>query len=544
MKQRVVFILVFLISVLAVSAQTHYWIAFSDKNNNSHSLAAPEDYLSERAIQRRAQQNIPIDSLDLPVNQNYIDSVLTLDVTLVHATKWLNGITVKTTLEGLEDTLMNWSFVRYVQKTKPGPVVKSASRKFEDEAVLNEVPIDTSLYGESVHQVSMLKGQFLHEKGYKGKGLVIAVLDAGFYKADEYPAFDTLWTDDRILGTRDFVNPASDIFSTHYHGMSVLSCMGGNIPGQLIGTAPDASYWLLRSEDALSEYIIEEDNWVVAAEFADSVGADVINSSLGYYTFDDPSTSHQYADMDGRTTRVTRAANIAASKGMLVFASAGNERDNSWFRIIAPSDGEKVIGVGAVGADLVPAYFTSAGPAADGAVKPNVAAMGYRAIAQMSSGSVGQINGTSFSSPILAGMATSLWQMFPEKTSAEIKEAIEMSASKYSSPDTLIGYGIPDMQVAAGLLGYQSVNPDHLTGNWKVYPNPVKDRMLIQTDITSHEIFRIQLISADGIAVKNWERTAFRTIEIDDLDGISNGIYFVRITTKSQSESIKISKLD
>ncbi len=542
MKQRTALILFFLLSAVTVSAQNYFWIGFTDKNGTAYSLDAPEDYLSQRAIERRASQNIPIDSLDLPVNQTYIDSVLTLGVNLVHASKWLNGITIATSYENL-DFLKDWSFVEEVQLTKLGVQTKSLVNKFEAESYPLE-PIDTSYYGESVYQVGMLGGQFLHDRGYKGQGLQIAVLDAGFYAADYLPAFDSLWANNQILGTRDFVNPESDFFSTATHGMSVLSCMGGNIPGQLIGTAPHASYWLLRSEDDASEYIIEEDNWVAAAEFADSVGADVINSSLGYYTFDDPSTNHTYADMDGRTTRVTRGANIAASKGMLVFVSAGNERNDPWFRIIAPSDGEKVIGVGAVDRNLVPAYFSSAGPAYDGKIKPNVAALGYQTVLQISGGPVSYSYGTSFSSPVMAGMATSLWQMFPEKTAVEMKEAIEMSASQYTSPDSLVGYGIPNMELAAELLGYQNIIEPERESNWKVYPNPVRNRMMIQTDIAVNETINIQLISMDGHVLKHWQRKAVQKIEIDDLEGISEGIFIVRITGENSSESVKISKID
>lgn len=542
MKQRAAFILFFLLAAVVVSAQNYFWIGFTDKNGTAYSLDSPEDYLSERAIQRRINQNIPIDSLDLPVNQKYIDSVLTMDVNLVHASKWLNGITIATSYETL-DFLQEWSFVKEIQMTKPGVMTKSLVNKFEAGSYPVE-SIDSTYYGESVYQVGMLNGQFLHEKGYKGQGMQIAVLDAGFYSADYLPAFDSLWANNQILGTRDFVNPESDIYSTASHGMSVLSCMGGNIPGQLIGTAPDASFWLLRSEDDANEYIIEEDNWVVAAEFADSVGVDVINSSLGYFTFDDPSTNHTYADMDGRTTRVTQGANIAASKGMLVFVSAGNERNDPWFRIIAPSDGEKVIGVGAVDRDLVPAYFSSAGPAYDGKIKPNVAALGYKTVLQISGGPVSYSYGTSFSSPVMAGMATSLWQMFPEKTAVEIKEAIEMSASQYSSPDSLVGYGIPNMEMAAELLGYQNISQPDLKNTWKVYPNPVKDRMMIQTNMPVQQTVDVELISTDGHVLKHWQRMAVQKIEIDDLAGISNGVYLVRITGQNSCESVKISKLD
>ena len=537
MIRNIILIFFTILIGIPANAQNYFWVAFTNKNDTPYLLSNPQEYLSDRAIQRRMNQNIVIDSLDLPVNSWYIDSVLTLDVSLVHASKWMNGITIATSYETL-DFIKDWSFIKEVQLSKPGIKTKSLQNKFAEETQL----IDTSYYGGSVHQVGMLNGQFLHEKGFRGEGMQIAVIDAGFYKANEFPALDSLWAGGQILGTRDFVNPGSDIWTTGSHGMSVLSCMGGNVPGQLIGTAPDASYWLLRSEDAESEYIIEEDNWAVAAEFADSVGVDVINSSLGYFTFDDSATNHSYADMDGKTTRVTQAANIAASRGILVFTSAGNERDKDWQRIIAPSDGEKVIGVGAVDENLAPAFFTSAGPAASGAVKPNVAAMGYRTIAQVSTGVIGMINGTSFSSPVMAGMGASLWQMFPEKTAPEIKEAIEMSASRYNSPDSLVGYGIPNMKVAAELLGYQSAENINSVFDWKVYPNPVKDQLVIwaTTDISGE--VQIGLYSMQGNLLKSWTKTGEKQIHINDLPAMATGMYVLRIQTGSGSESFKINK--
>lgn len=539
MKRSLLIFVFNFILILASTAQNYYWIGFTDKNNTSYSLSNPQAYLSDKALERRTKQNIAIDSLDLPVNQSYIDSVLTLGISLVHTSKWLNGMTVKADSTDLADRLSAWSFVKYVQLSKPDQSTKSAHNKFE-----NEMPIDTAVYEASVYQVGMLNGQFLHEKNFRGDGMLIAVIDAGFYKANDLPAFDSLWADNRILGTRDFVEPGSDIWTTNYHGMSVLSCMGGNVPGQLIGTAPDASYWLLRSEDNASEFIVEEDNWAVAAEFADSVGVDVINSSLGYYTFDDPLTDHSYADMDGKTTRVTQAANIAASRGMLVFTSAGNERDNSWQRIIAPSDGELVIGVGAVDKDLNPAYFTSAGPAASGAVKPNVSAMGYRTIAQFSSGTIGQVSGTSFSSPVMAGIGASLWQMFPEKTAVEIKEAIEMSASQYNSPDSLVGYGIPDMKIAAELLGYQNTETISTSSNWKIYPNPVKNQISILPCSASAEDLQIDLYSLQGRLLKSWAKNAASKISISDLPDLTTGMYVLRIKGKSTSESFKLNVIE
>lgn len=444
------YLLLIIISVLTfytfnTNAQDYYWVAFSDKKDSKFSLSKPEKFLSERAIQRRIRQNIAIDSLDLPVNSDYISEMVVLGAEFVHASKWLNGITVRVETDSFIQRVLQFPFVKEVQLTKPRVPSKSVVNKFREFGAESYYsPIDTSVYGPSVYQTGILNGQYLHNQNYKGQGIQIAILDAGFLNADIYFAFDSLWENNQILGVKDFVEPNSQIFGQHYHGMSVLSCMGGNVPGSLTGTAPKADYWLIRSEDAGTEYLIEEDNWVVAAEFADSAGVDVINSSLGYYEFDDTQMNHTYADMNGNETRVTRGANIAATRGILVFASAGNEGNDSWKYIIAPSDGEKVIAVGAVNRDSIPAGFTSFGPAFGGEIKPNVSAIGWNTWLQRSDGSLGYLNGTSFSSPVMAGMAACLWQAFPYASAAEVKYALEWSAHLYENPDSLVGFGIPE----------------------------------------------------------------------------------------------------
>ncbi|WP_347838329.1 S8 family serine peptidase [uncultured Draconibacterium sp.] len=544
MKYLIIFAIIGFWGLQQLNAQNYYWIGFTDKNNSSYSLDHPEAYLSERAIQRRIRQNIQLDSLDLPVNKTYIDSVLSLDVTFVHASKWLNGITVKTDSANLGQQLESWAFISEVHLTKPGTLTKQAYNKFNDETIVDAPPIDSAKYGGSVHQVAMLEGQFLHDLDYTGQGIQIAVLDGGFKNANSLPAFDSLWANNQILGVKDFVNPDADFYQTNYHGMSVLSCMGANVPGTLIGTAPGASYWLLRSEDTSSEYIIEEDNWVAAAEFADSVGAEIINSSLGYTTFQDARSNHSYADMDGSTTRVTRGANIAASRGMLVFSSAGNERDDPWFRIVAPSDGTEVIGVGAVDKNLNPAYFTSAGPAANGDLKPNVSAMGYQTTLQRSDGSFGLGNGTSFSSPVLAGMAASLWQRYPNKTAAEIKDAIERSGHLYFSPDSLQGYGVPNMRSASAILDPIAVQTNKEQRNWKIFPNPFQNKIVLQTArVLNEQEILISLYSMDGVMVKTWQRFGASSIVLDNLHDLQYGIYLLAVQTKAGVETFKINKV-
>ncbi len=527
------------------NAQSYYWVAFTDKNHSAYSIAHPEEFLSQRAIQRRFNQNIAVDSMDLPVNSAYIYQVLELGAEFVHSSKWLNGITVKCNIDSFEYKVLQFPFVKNIQLTKPDLTTKSAVDKFAVPSFSEDTfAIDTSYYGLSVYQVGQLNGQYLHNRNFRGQGIQIAVLDGGFYHVDVYPAFDSLRAENRLLGTKDFADPSSDFYETHYHGMSALSCMAADIPGELIGTAPEASYWLIRSEEISTEYLIEEDNWVAAAEFADSVGADVINSSLGYYTFDDASMNHTYAEMDGNTTRVTQGADIAASRGMLVFCSAGNEGNSSWKYIIAPADGENVIAVGAVDYLAKPASFTSFGPASDGHVKPNVAALGRNTYLQKSDGSLGYSSGTSFSSPVLAGMGACLWQANPAATAFQIKSAIEQSASLYPASDSLLGYGIPDMKAADQILKISSspyVNAEKL---WEVYPNPAEDYIILQNKkIKATGNIEISFFTPDGRLLRKEQHVASPQIIVHNMQGLPTGLLILSIESGSVSETFKISKI-
>ncbi len=536
--------IILLLQAANVSAQNYYWVAFTDKNNTEYSLSAPEEYLSPPAIMRRVEQGIAIDSLDLPVNSFYIDSVLKVGATLVHSSKWLNGVTVKTTVDSFKTTAEKFPFVKEIQLTKPAKASKSAINKFKEITGGDIEPIDTSFYGESVFQTGLMNGQFLHNQGYNGKGKRIAVIDAGFYNADKYDAFDSLWANNQILGIKDFVNPNDNFYDTHYHGMSVLSCMGGNVPGHLIGTARQAKYWLLRSEDVYSEYLIEEDNWVAAAEFADSVGVDVINSSLGYYVFDDTAMNHSYADMDGHTTRVARAANIAFSRGIVVVVAAGNEGNKNWKYIISPADADNVIAVGATNWAGYAAPFTSFGPAYDGDIKPNVAAVGWNTYLQLSNGDLGSASGTSFASPVMAGMVTSLWQGAPNTTAADVKEAIEMSAHQYDSPDSILGYGIPDFRMAWLYLVNQSATTNLVKKHWTVYPNPVRDFLVIQNKNSSTgKNIRIDIYSIEGKLIRTWNKPGQNRILLSNIQNLPKGILLIKISSDNFSQTVKLNKI-
>lgn len=523
----------------AQDAPNTYWVKLKDKRGTPYQISLPQEFLSERAIIRRIKQQIAVDETDLPVSPVYLDSLEQLGLEIVHSSKWLNGATVRAMDTSVVRRVIALDFVESVELTKPGNTLKSAKSKFKEESRTDYSPAH---YGKAYTQLKQLNGQYLHNKGFRGKGIHIAILDAGFWHVDQITAFDSLRNSGRILGTRDFVAPGSDFFEQHTHGMSVLSTMGGNIPGELVGTAPDASFYLFRSEDDASEFLIEEDNWVAAAELADSVGADVINSSLGYSQFDDSTMNHTYSDMNGITTRVTQGANMAFKKGILVFASAGNEGNNEWRRIVSPSDGENVLSIAAVDTLGNRASFSSVGPAFGGAVKPNVAAVGRFTFLVNSNGVLGPSNGTSFSSPVMAGMGACLLQSNPRATVKQVKTAIEQSSSQYLTPDSLIGYGIPDFEKADIILKSMDIN--YPTGSkLLVWPNPFTNYVFVRNfEPTLSGNYHVQIYNLQGVCLWQAEFTAQEIILLKNLVTLPDGLLILRIRYAEKEEQYKLIK--
>lgn len=530
---------------LASTAQTtpksYFWIQLKDKKGTPFQISKPEAFLSQRAIERRIRQHIAIDETDLPVSPDYLDSLKRRGLEIFHTSKWLNGVTVRLADTSQIRKIAALPFVAFVQYTRPANVLKSAKNKFDENEI--HAAIDPSNYGLAINQLTQLKGEYLHNQGFRGKGIRIAILDAGFWHVNEIAAFDSLRNNKRILGTWDLVDPKSDFYQQHTHGMSVLSCMGGNIPGKLIGTAPDASFYLIRTEDAGTEYLVEEDNWIAGAELADSLGADMINSSLGYSTFDDARMNHKYADLNGKKIRATQAANMAFKKGMLVFNSAGNEGNTAWKKISVPSDGEGVLAVGAVDKNGIRASFSSYGPAYGGAVKPNVAALGASTYLVTSAGVLGYSSGTSFSSPVLAGMGACLLQANPYASARQIKLAIEQSAHQYSKPDSLLGYGIPDFEKADKYLKANSVknlNDDH---RWIVSPNPFPSHFFIRNQTTDpEEPVEIAIFNSQGILLFRRSYSGESIIISDDQDKLPNGLLILKISSGEHEETVKLIK--
>ena len=446
-----------------VHAQTRYLVRFKNKGNNPFSISNPSQYLSQRAIQRRQRYNIAIDSTDLPVTPAYVQSVRQAGaVTILNTSKWLNEVAIKTTDAAALVVINNLPFVLSTTAVAarineiPVPVNKkldSISGLVPVSSYTGKIAADFYNYGRSHGQVHLHQGKFLHNHGFRGEGMHMGILDAGFYHYLSLPTFDSIRINNQILNTYDFVVNETSVNEDDAHGMNCLSTISANLPGLFIGTAPKAIFCLYRTEDVASETKIEEHNLAAGFERSDSIGVDVVSVSLGYNQFDIPSQNYTYADLNGNITLSAIAADLAAKKGMLPVVAAGNEGTSAWHYIITPADADSVMTVGAVDTLGNIASFSSFGPSSDGQIKPDLAATGRNAIvASPSTGLPVYSNGTSFATPNLAGLTTCLWQAFPEFNNMSILDAMRRSASKFTTPDNRVGYGIPDMKKAFVIL--------------------------------------------------------------------------------------------
>ena len=544
------FLTVFLLSGSTYAQEAYFKIWFADKQS-SYDISRPAEFLSGKSIERRILQEIPITESDKPVSPEYLDELKASGAQIVYQSKWLNMVIVKSSSRSFSSEMNKKSHIKSIESADYLYAERETIREkpfFENEKI-EKIPQrlirtkqdrETSNfynYGIGIHQIEMIGIQYLHNMGYTGAGMTIGVIDAGYNSVNLHPAFDSLWHNGQILGTSDFVQPGSNVFATSMstHGTMVLSTMGANLPGQLIGTAPKASYWLLRSEDTNGEYLLEEYYWVNAAEFADSVGVDVINSSLGYNFFDNPEDNHSYEDMDGNTTVITIGADMAAAKGILVVNSAGNSGSNyTWPYITAPADGDSVFTIGAVDINREYAYFSSIGPTFDGRIKPDVMALGMGTIVANVNGGIASGNGTSFSSPIIAGASATLWQANPTMTNMDILNAIKATASKSTNPDNLMGWGIPDFLLANDLLTTNLIQTSNPIRDLKVYPNPFSRQLNIEVELPEALKADIRLFNSQGhtVAVLSGVELALgkNMLVLNNLDKLPSGIYMLQVT--------------
>ncbi len=519
-----------------ISYKYFYRVWFTDKGSNT-SITDPRELLSERAISRRVRAGIEFpDFRDLPVYRGYIEAVEAGGLRLHCTSKWLNTALFKSSGPADISMVEDLPFVKEVTPVKY-PAGKSI---FTDKL---DFSAEQSDFPPHDHPLRMINGNLLKDIGYDGKGILIAVNDGGFRFTDQISSLEHLRRRNGIKVVRDFVSGDEFTYDHHTHGTAVMSILAGQLEGMLQGAATGADYMLFRTEDVSGEFPAEEDYWAAAAEYADSAGADIITSSLGYGLFDDPSLNYKFSDLDGNTAFITRAADIAASRGILVFSSAGNERNKTWKRILAPADGDSVVTVAAVDRDRKISAFSSAGPSADGRIKPDLSAMGVNVPVQISPGSVSRSSGTSFSCPVLSGISACLLQAVPEAAAPEIAGALRKSGDRYNSPDSLYGYGIPDINRALDIL--QETYLRRPGNAIVIYPNPVREDFdIVFREYPESVILEIFSFSGKLVYRQDFSSSPGRLLKVRALAKREQGIYFLRIRTANAMYLKKIIKLN
>ncbi|GAB3270571.1 S8 family serine peptidase [Larkinella harenae] len=540
MKKTLLFLLLLMMAGLSVEAQTRkYLVLLRDKTNSPYSISRPEQFLSQRAIQRRYKQGITVQEKDLPVNPAYVSALQRAGAKIWFSSRWANAVLVETTEANLT-AIRALPFVQGIEGNRSignarvgAPQLANRQRNSKLEQVENPAQ-----YGNSGPQLIQIGVDKMHAQGFHGEGMQIAVLDAGFRNANQVPFLSQLFQENRIIGTYDFVDQETSVYEDDSHGLNVLSIMAGYQENSLIGPAYKASYLLLRTEDPFSETRVEEANWLFGVEYADSVGVDVVNSSLGYTTFDDPTQDHTYNDLNGQTTLISRAARWAAEAGMLVVVSAGNEGNDAWRYIGAPADVATVLAIGAVDRNGLRSPFSSVGPTPDGRIKPDLVAQGSGTTLGNSNGLITIGNGTSYSSPLVAALAAGFWQAHPRLTAQQVIESLRQSGSQFTQPDNQLGYGIPNFERATALAS--------TSYSLLIYPNPFTstDRLMVQwNEIPLTQTVDAVLTNSAGQVVLRQKYSSDQpaSFSLQTLS-LSPGLYFLTLSSENARRTVKLLK--
>ena len=535
-----IFSLIFLCTLplqAATVPKYYFYIQFDHKVGTPYSLSNPSEFLSARAIERRAHRAPVYDSTDLPINPSYLNQIEGLGVHIHCRSKWMNGVTAFITDSSLMSQVRALPFVKFARYTGKASVAMPVSK-------IKKSPQQTQTftYGIADAQLKGVNGKYLHSIGYRGKGIQVAILDAGFTNANTNTAFDSLRSRGGILGAKSMVDPNTNVYAADSHGANVLSIMAANVSGQFLGSAPDASYWLIQTEYAPTEYLVETDFWVAGLEFADSVGVDVVNSSLGYSSFDDASLNFTYSNLDGKTCRASRAATLASQKGIMICNSAGNDGAKTWKYISAPADAAGILTVGAVTADSTSSSFSSFGPSSDLRVKPEVCALGTGTAFVNTSGAVSSGNGTSYSTPVMAGMMACLLQYETEKNPNVSVQTIIQNVIKtghlYSVPTPQKGYGIPNIQLS--MSSFASFSEMKELENEMVLVSYLNSEKSIKVELLEHKpiAVAVRLYSMNGCLLM--ERPLTESVTFLQVGHFSSGVYAVCVSGDGKMVSKKL----
>lgn len=513
-------VLFFLSGICAMAQQGFYWVSFKDKPHAPSAILNPESFLHTKAIERRAVQHISVSSSDVPVFSNYIQFIGSQQgIRIRQFSKWLNGVVIQivdsSKRSAVLHTLSTLGFVKSVDGIYP------------KRSKTNKSYTSTANLGASLAQLKQMGVHCLHDHNFKGQNITIAVMDVGFIGVNQSSVFDSLMNSSRFKGGYNFVSGDYDVFKGGSHGTMVLSCLAANVPGKVTGAAPQANYWLFNTENGASETLLEEYNWIRAAEYADSIGVDIITTSLGYTEFDNPQENHKYSTLNGKTAPMSIAATMAARKGILVINAAGNEGNGPWKYISVPADADSILAVGAVDTTGRVASFSGYGPTADGRIKPDVSACGWGTWICDGSSNCFYGNGTSFAAPLMAGAAACYWQQHKSLNNIEILNRIKSKSSHAQAPDNRIGWGVPNLCMP--------VNDLEFSLSW------IKDLKCIRIRLTEtyyDKLFlkiydaRGQLVMALDLPISQWVH--------DISSAFASGVYVFEITSNRGTRVNKI----
>lgn len=526
--------------LVAQTESNRYVVYLKDKANSTYSVDDPSAFLSQKAIDRRTNQNIAILEMDFPVNASYIQSIQDLGVSTYYTSRWMNAVLIQATTAQVEQ-IEALDFVEMVDYAAPGTKLSDTPESENTEYEAN-LPGNMTVYN-SEKQISMLHTHTMHKESITGEGVWIAVFDDGFLDANESSVFSHTFQNDKLKDVMDFTTGGKNVYQYDDHGTGTWSCLGAQLGTSFIGTGYNVDISLYVTEDVFSEYRIEEYNWLFAAERADSAGVDIITSSLGYSDFDDPSMDYTIEDLDGQTSIITQAATFAIDRGMLVVTSAGNSgTQQNWPYISMPADAEDIISVGALGHNYRLVDFSSIGPTADNRIKPEVVALGLQVTVLSEGNTLALKNGTSFAAPLIAGFAAGLWEKFPTLTNLELRDLILSSADNVTSPNNQIGYGLPDYNIAVGNepLAVAQIVEDAIS----VYPNPVTGdhiNLLIEKRTIPMPV-KVSLYSQSGKLINEMTIKRAKKGMIAELQFNENrqGVYFLHIECENYSKNVKI----
>ncbi len=545
--QRNKFLLVFLLVTHFGYGQVtnRYLVLFKDKAGSPYQISKPEAFLSARSIARRTKQKIAITSSDLPVNATYVNALKQTGAKVLHTTKWFNGAVVDATTAQL-DAIRNLAFFKGIERDIPMRRSTSSSRT----AAVSQ-KLDGSLtevdHGSMTAQLEMLGIPSLHREGIRGEGMLIAVLDGGFHRADQLLFMKHAYDENRILETYDFISRDTQVYDDHVHGLRVLSTIAAYQPGVMVGAAYKASFVLYRTENGSEETPYEEVTWLMAAERADSIGADILTASLGYNTFTNSEGNYTYENMDGKTATISRAARWASRKGILLVNAAGNYGSEKWKYIVAPADVDSVLAVGSVDLSGVYAAHSSIGPAYNGVIKPDVAAVGSGTVIgeSIGTGNVSTGIGTSYAAPQIAGLCALIWQKYPQLTAQEVAGVIRKSGSQYVNPDVFLGYGIPSVSVALRVVEKEFIvlgNEEVHSAGLRVFPNPAGEELMIRMqpgDIGKRGRFSVFTLTGSRLYDEDKVTDRDNTLHVG---GLSPGVYILVVETSEGRRAVRFLK--